>query len=380
MAGAILDSQLAPARTRRMRFDVATLSDDAEIRRLLRESPMPGVISLSFEREPDYFADAGVAGEKSQTIIAREHGRLVCVGSCAVRERFVNGRFCRVGYLGGLRLDSSVAGRFDIVRRGYRKFHELQAESPAEFYFTSIAADNARARNLLERGLPGMPAYEFIGEFVTLLVRVPYGSALQQTSSECFEWELDASSLITFLNDNNSRYQFAPRWSANELASIQLPGLQPYDFRVARNSGRIVACASLWDQRTFKQTVIRSYAPWLSRIRPVLNLAARFTNQPRLPGVGSTLAHAFVSHLAVSPSDPRELFNLVDGLRGLAAGRNLQCLTLGFATGDPRLVTIRAHFRGREYRSRIYAVHWPDIGGSAGDLDNRFLNPEVALL
>src|SRR4051794_19024058 len=35
------------------RFDVATPADDAEIRRVLRENPMPGAIRLSLEREPD---------------------------------------------------------------------------------------------------------------------------------------------------------------------------------------------------------------------------------------------------------------------------------------------------------------------------------------
>jgi hypothetical protein len=34
----------------------------------------------------------------------------------------------------------------------------------------------------------------------------------------------------------------------------------------------------------------------------------------------------------------------------------------------------------RQYRSRIYVVHWPDCGGAASDLDARPIGPEVALL
>ena len=37
----------------RVRFELATPSDDPEIRRLLRENPMPGRIALSLECEPD---------------------------------------------------------------------------------------------------------------------------------------------------------------------------------------------------------------------------------------------------------------------------------------------------------------------------------------
>jgi len=41
---------------------------------------------------------------------------------------------------------------------------------------------------------------------------------------------------------------------------------------------------------------------------------------------------------------------------------------------------VRAKFRCREYHSRIYIVRWPDLGGSAIELDGRVLAPEVALL
>src|SRR5262245_60451602 len=38
-----------------IQFRVATTEDDAAIRRLLRDNPMPGEIALSFERESDFF-------------------------------------------------------------------------------------------------------------------------------------------------------------------------------------------------------------------------------------------------------------------------------------------------------------------------------------
>jgi hypothetical protein len=109
MAGTTLDRKLTAARTGSLPFALATLADDADIRLLLRENPMPGQITLTLEREPGYFADADLPGTEKQTIIANEGGRMVCVGNCAIRERFVNGKPRRVGYLGGLRLDSRVS-------------------------------------------------------------------------------------------------------------------------------------------------------------------------------------------------------------------------------------------------------------------------------
>jgi len=358
-------------------FAVANGSDDADIRRLLRENAMPGRISLSFEREPNYFADANLPGETKHTIIARDGGRVVCVGNCTNRQRFVNGQPATVGYLGGLRLDASHAGRFEILRHGYEFFHQLQADRPADFYFTSIAADNERARTLLERGLPGMPNYEFIGEFVTFLLpskrrqRVP---PIEPANN------LSAEQLIKLLNNHNREQQFAPCWSEDDLAALQPLGLQLDDFKSIGDSGRVDAVAALWDQRGFKQTVVRGYTPWLARTRPVLNLATRLAGGTKLPAIGKLLSNAFASHVALGHHEPDTLIQLISALRACAAQRGVELLTLGFAANDPRMAVLRRNFRSREYHSRLYVVRWPGCGGAARDLDGRWIAPEVALL
>ena len=386
MAGAILERKLTTAGIGRVKFDVARQTDDSEIRSLLRENPIPGRISISLERDPDYFADADLPGEAKQTIVARDGGRMVSVGCCAFRLRFVNGRSLRVGYLGSLRLDARYGGRFDILRRGYEFFHQLQADAPADFYFTSIAADNQRARQFLERGVHGIPLYEFVGEFVTLLVPTCHSSRAKNARAS--KWKIDRGSsasadinkLVGLLNEHNNACQFAPCWSAAELNSLQPLGLEASDFCIVSNGERMAACGALWDQRSFRQTVIRQYAPSLAFVRPVFNAFARIVDQPRLPAVGETLANAFASHVATRTDEASVLIGLVEQLRSIANQRGIELLTLGFAVNNPRLATVRHNFRHREYRSRLYVVRWPDIGGAARELDDRFLAPEVALL
>jgi len=368
---------LIPASTGRLRFALAAEADDAEIRRLLRENPMAGRISLSFEHEPNWFSDASLPEQTKQTIVAREAGTVVCAGFCSIRRRFVNGAPRCVGYLGGLRLCSHQAGRFDILRRGYEFFRTLQSDDPADFYFTSIATDNHVARRFLERGLPGMPTYEFVGEFVTVLLPVKH----RPLGPICATGPVPATDeLITLFNEHNRHQQFAPYWSIAELTALNPLGLKESDFRFIRQRGQVVACAALWDQRAFKQIVIRGYASGLALARPALNLASRIVGGTRLPAVGQTLANAFVSHLKVAPDEPDALIALTTELRTLAAQRQIEILTLGFAANDSRLATIRRSFRVREYHSRLYIVRWPETGGAARDLDARILAPETALL
>jgi hypothetical protein len=381
MAGATLERQLSITRTARVRFDIAGSSDDAPIRRLLRETPMVGQVSISLEREPNYFADAGLPSESKQTIVAYDNERLACVGSCSIRRRFVNGQSCRAGYLGSLRMDSQYAGRFDILRRGYQFFHKLQTEAPADFYFTTIAADNERARRFLERGAAGMPIYEFVGEFVTLLIPTNGGQSNNQDREECTVSDAPPlDQLVAFLNGFNQQHQFAPCWAAEELRSLQGLGLQASDFCPIRKDGNWMACGAVWDQRSFKQTVIHGYAPWLKWSRPILNGFNRALNRPRLPVTGATLSNAFGSHLAFASDRPTEFLELTELLLRAARERGIKFLTLGLAANDTRLIVARKTFSGREYRSRLYVVRWPGIGGTAAELDGCPLAPEVALL
>jgi hypothetical protein len=366
MAGAILERELTVPKAGGLSFRVATREDDAEIRRLLRESPMAGRISLSLEREPNFFADGS---ETSTTILARAGGRVVCVGSCAIRLRYVNGRPRTVGYLGGLRLDGQFAGRFDILRRGYSFFRQLQQQAPADFYFTSIAADNERARIFLERGVPGMPRYDFIGDFATLVIPT-LSCGRSQGSTRNIDLPDSRNGLLGFLNECNSAYQFAPCWSPEELHLS--------DFCVLRTREQIEACGALWDQRKFKQVVVRGYSKSLAANRPLFNILSKLMRQPRLPRIGEVLSIAFASCLACKSEGT--LLGLIQQLANSAYQRGIELLTLGFAANDPRLAIVRRNFRCREYRSRIYVVHWAGIGGTARDLDKRVLAPEIALL
>jgi hypothetical protein len=375
---------LKPTPAAGIKFDVAGKADDAGIRRLLRETPMRGQISLSLEREPDYFTDADIPGEVKQTIVARDAERVATVGTCTIRHRFVNGKPARVGYLGGLRLDARYEGRFDILRRGYAYFRELQASDPADFYFTSIATDNLRARSFLERGIRGMPHYEFVGEFVTLII--PTRSVRVRTSSDSdpeirpgFKGQ-SPDRFIQFLNEANAAFQFSLCWTAQELSTLETLGLSESDFCLHFKDGELAGCGALWDQRRFKQAVVRGYTRTLAFARPVLNATSLISGRPLLPAIGAVLSNAFVSHLAARNGDAHCLTSLIANVAATARTRGIELLTLGFAANDFRLESVCRQFRCRKYRSRIYVVRWPDIGGSARELDGRFMNPEAALL
>jgi len=387
MAGAITDRELSvPTRTS-IRFALAAEADEAAIRQLLRDNPMRGEISLSFEREPNYFLGAGVAGSDDQTMLAFEGERLLCMGRCSIRRRYMNGVVRRVGYLAELRLDASAQGRFDILRDGYRFLRELHRDSPPDVYFTSIAADNYRAIRLFERGLRGLPTYRFLTGFVTLVIPVPRKSSTrvqQKLHSRGLSMEKGAEGnlpeLTDFLNAQSSLQQLAAHWTPEDLRSLAERGLTLDKFLLLRKSGKIVACIALWDQRNFRQTVIREYGRTTRIVRPAVNLAAKFLNTPRLPEPNSILAQAFLSPLAIDPGYAALLPDLITLCAPTATQCGVEFLTLGLAANDSRLPMLKKHFNSRVYQSRLYCVAWPDSPATSQDFASTHCLPEVALL
>lgn len=353
--------------------------DDPELRRLLRDNPMDGEIRVSLEREPNAFVAAAVEGEPHCTIVARDHGNVVGMGSRSVWSAFVNGEPRRLGYLSQLRVDRAFRGRARLLAAGYDLLRSFRGADELPFDLTSVIADNDVARRLLGAGLPGLPAYREIEDFMTLVVpttsRAHKVSRIERGSRERIP------KIAACLERNRQRYQFAPRFTAEDLLSPERSrGLAPEDFFIAMAGGEIVGCLALWDQSDFKQVVVRGYAPRLDRWRPWLNRVAPLFRAPRLPDPGEILPHAYVSHIAVDGDDLGVFQALMEVAYAEARARRYVYLVIGLAARHPWLPWLVRRFKPREYASVLYAVHWPEDADAVAALDRRIPHVEVALL
>jgi hypothetical protein len=181
------------------------------------------------------------------------------------------------------------------------------------------------------------------------------------------------------LQRNLRRYQFAPRWEAEELRS-RLPGLSPADFVVAVDDHRVVGCAALWDQRAFKQVVVRGYSPTLRRARPLVNLAGRLLGTPHLPAIGEQLQFGYLSHIAVDDDRDDILAAIMAAQIGRARRAGLDSVVAAFPDRHAFQRAVRRTWRHRAYSSVLYAARWSDGDGFVQSLDGRPAQPEPALL
>ncbi|MCC6986595.1 MAG: hypothetical protein IT309_09205, partial [Anaerolineales bacterium] len=143
-------------------YELATQHDDPELRRLLRENPFAGSISLSLEREPDYFLASAIEGAFHETLVVRDTktNQLVGIGDRSARPLYVNGEIKDVGYFSGLRVDSKYQHGLALARflgKGWEGQREQHKDGRAKFYLMSIVSDNNPAQRLLDSKLPHYP-------------------------------------------------------------------------------------------------------------------------------------------------------------------------------------------------------------------------------
>jgi hypothetical protein len=366
-------------------FSVATVSDDPDLRQLLRENPMQGEISVSLEREPDLFMAGSIEGERHHTIVARDRsrGRPVGMASRSVYNGFLNGTPCSLGYLSQLRVDRVYRGRVGLLPQGYALIRSLRGETDLPFDLSSIVTDNRTARRVLGAGLSGIPTYQELEPFTTLMLplwrqqktRAQSELLIERGSPERME------EIATCLERNRVRYQFAPRWTARELLSPERSrGLAPRDFFVAVRRGAVVGCVAIWDQSGFKQIVVRNYGATMRRWRPIVEISARLFGTPRLPSPGRPIPHVYLSHVAVDDDDVDVFSALLARAYNEARERRHACLVAGFAERHPFLPVIQRSYRAWTYSSILYAVCWDGGTAALEGIDRRVPHLEVGLL
>jgi hypothetical protein len=359
------------------------------LRRLLQENPLPGSLSLSYEREPDYFIAAGMEGVLSQTLLMEERstGEIIGAGTRVICPMYLNGKACEIGYMGHLRVNANWSAGMSLARllaRSFDKCRELHADARVPFYLMSIIADNLPARRLLTSGLPGMPyAHKYARMFTYAVsprgpkpdISLPRGLRLERGTPEL------VPAIVDCLQRNGPRHQFSPYWSQENLFSQErAPNLNPQDFFLAMDGRRVSGCLALWDQTPFKQTVVRGYSGAMKRRRPWINLLSRFVDIPSLPQIGTPLHYCYASHLAIDGDEPRVCASLLRAVYNETARRGSGYFLLGLSESNPLRRVLSKNYLHITYPSQIYLMAWEDGRDALAQVDGRVPGIEIAIL
>jgi hypothetical protein len=368
--------------TSKYKFSLATQIHDPGLRRMTRNNPVAGRISVSFEREPNFFYAAGIGNKFRQVLVCNDPGeeKIIGTGARSVFDAFINGVPSPCGYLSNLRIDKGHRSR-TMLARGYQFIHDLHGDSRTKLYLTSIISDNLYAKQMLTSKRMGLPFYRDFGKYHSYLIPARNAGHGRNEMTVRRAQHSDLPAVVECLRRNGQLKQFYPAYSQKDFESSNgfLKGFDLTDFLLALRSCRLVGVMGIWDQRPYKQIVVRGYSPLLGKIRPVYNCAAGILGGLKLPAVGNDLAICSAFAIAVDNNDPDVFGQLLAAACEEAGRRKCDHLAVGLHSRDTlcRTMKKRRHFL---YKSDLYVVHWDDGMEDFKALDDRVPYMEVATL
>lgn len=363
----------------RFEFSLAGETEDEELRALLRRIAMPGNITLSFQREPSFLLAEQAGSVASQVMVCRDRTKdqLVGMGSRSIRRVYIDGKPALVGYLSMLRGVPEARGNIALAR-GYRYLHTLHTDGAVPYYFTTILDDNIEAKNLLTSARGGLPVYKPLAQLLTYLIPLRRKRAYKNAGSTVSR--VDQQQLpeaIAFLQQWNSRYQFAPVYTLEEILgqSKLLPAFCWEHFYVYREHGVIRGTLGVWNQQSFKQTVVTAYSRKMQWLRPFYNLYAAITGNPGLPPTGAEIKVLYASFLSGNESAFEALLKQA---RADWSGKGYDYLSVGVCA-DNLLAPIASQYATQRISSTVYVVYWEAESVTLPQID-RPVHVEIATL
>ena len=363
----------------RFEFSLAGEAEDEALRLLLRRIAMPGNITLTFQREPSFLLAEQAGSIASQVMVCKDctTDQIVGMGSRSIRSVYIDGKPARAGYLSMLRGVPEARGNIALAR-GYRYLHTLHTDGAVPYYFTTILDDNTGAKNLLTSARAGLPVYKPLSRLITYLIPLRRNRQLKSpanAASRVIQHQLPQA--VTFLQQWNSQHQFAPIYTLEDMLgqSKLLPAFRWENFYIYQERGEICGTLGVWDQQSFKQTVVTAYSRKMQLLRPFYNLYATLTGNPGLPPTGAEIKLLYASFQSGNESAFDALLNQV---RADWSGKGYDYLSIGICE-DSKLSPIISCYATQRISSTIYIVYWQDDSITLPEA-NRPVHIEIATL
>jgi hypothetical protein len=336
-------------KTDRLQIGLAEPSDDAELRTFLRENPSDGPWKMAFLREPSFVGGAAIEGKFIQIPIVRLDGRIVAIGTRAIRSQRVNGVVEDVGYLGDLRVDRQHR-RGILLRSAYRLLKELDTDERCRFYTSVVGELNDRALGSIAANRADLPTYVDCGRVLVPAIDVR-STAVVPTPAVI----RGSLSLLPEIVDclNSCQQQFAAVYSLSDFESNRFPGFAMENFYLVMRKHRVVSVLGLWDQRSFRQTVSLDVPSEFQM------LWRAFGNHGSENGLISwVFPVAYVCFVATNSVEDYQ--TLLRRALWDAAELGISRVVVGLHERDPRVDSLRI-FSKVEYAVRLFLVTYRDV-------------------
>ncbi len=322
-------------------------SDHAALVALCRATTMGSRVRVGFERDPNYFAGAGVQAEVPCVWAAFEsNGRAVGLFSAGARRVWLNGEK-PMRYLSDLRIHPDWQGS-SLLARGFRSLRR-DVFQPGEWAQTLVLEDNLRALEILTSGRSVLPEYRPAGRYLSWLLPRQWIRVSKDIHVRCAAPQ-DIGEMQKLWDVSSSKRSFSGVLDFADLGKPFWKDLGIDDFLIAVRRGMIVGIMGVWDQSRFQRLRIHGYSRTISVLRPLVNLLS----DVRLPRAEQILPIRKATAIACENDDPDILRAM---LAATLSASDERLLLLGLSACDPLCPALRG-LKGRMDAGRHFLVGW----------------------
>jgi hypothetical protein len=336
--------------------------DNAALLELFGAVPMQGELVLATQRSPDYFSLLEMQRGATEVWVHEEGGRLDGMGALHVREGWLEGQPCRVGYLGDLRALFSARRS-----RGLARFYGPVLEDVAErhgvsAFLTAVMASNAAALQALvrrKRVRTAQPHYALLRRFSAVSIQFvlrrrpcPSPYTVRRAMPE------DVPAMAALLDADHRARPFGYRYDLGELEHrlARWPGLTLERTYLAFDAGgRLVGCTSAWDPSAVKRYRVLAYRGGMRWVRRGFDALASVVGAPRLPAPGQDFRYFYLCNTSIAGEDPAIFRALLDRVYADHHGQGFHFFTLYLGEEDPLAPALKG-FLLRRLDFHLYAV------------------------
>ena len=340
----------------------ATRDDNPHLLELFGSVPMQGELVLATQRAPDFFRLYDMQRGDTELWVNEGEDGLDSMGTLLVREGWLEGRPCRVGYLGDLRTRFSARRSRSLARFYGPLLEETAKRLGVEAFLTAVMASNAAALQALVKRKAhrvNQPHYTLLRRFAAVSVHFtrrrqprPGRFLVRRATPE------DVPAMAALLDADHRKRPFGYRYDLGELEHRleRWPGLSVDGCYLAFDGGgKLVGCTSAWDPEAVKRYRVMAYRGSMRWVKWGYDAMATVLRAPRLPEPGNDFRYFYLCNTSIVGEDPAILRALVERVYADHHGKGYHFFSLYMDEGDPLHPALQGFFQ-RRLDFHLYAV------------------------
>lgn len=280
--------------------------------------PIPGPLTISLQRSPDYFVGNKVQNLNSNVYVAISKENNDCVGMVSIGESdlYLNGKVEKVKYLSDLRVKPQFRGN-NVT---YQIINQLLKENILLGYnHTIIFKDNKKMIGGFNRWNDNIEKskqlkLKLLGTYDTYMFPQIKGGGTQKNIRFCNKE--DIPDLIKFYETFAKKKHFFPCYNFSNLNSPYFYGVDIKKYLLFLDeNGEINGSIGLWKQSSFKQIKVIKYSKTLSILNPILSNYFKFKYGFKFPLEGEGFNINYLHSILIKDDSIDVFFKMISSLK-----------------------------------------------------------------